>query len=214
MIMCRNGLLQTGKWAAMFAAAVALSLCGCTTTQQDKRFADLNVIETTPPQQESIVDTISVGEAITITFADLPIIVPPIEERVKEDGTITLLQNQTFKAAGKTRRELEEEIRSAYVPKYYVNMTVSVRQQENTRFFYIDGEVRAPARQVYLGAMTVTKAIASAGGFTDFANKRRVKLIRANGKIETVNAKAALDNPSLDLPVYPGDRVVVPRSIW
>jgi polysaccharide export outer membrane protein len=200
------------RWGlALVVAVFGLWLSGCAGTKG--QFADLQE-QGEAPKQPSILDTLQVGEAITITFSDLPAPIPPTEERVKEDGTITLLQNQTFIAAGKTRRELEQEIRERYVPKYYVNMTVSVKQQENTRFYFVDGEVKAPGRQVYLGEMSVLKAIASCGGVTDFSNRRKVRLIRANGKIEIVNALKALEDPSLDLRVYPGDRVVVPRSIW
>ena len=58
------------------------------------------------------------------------------------------------------------------------------------------------------------KAIASAGGFTDFANKKKVKLTRVDGRTQTVNCVKALDNPSLDLEVYPGDKIHVPRRLW
>ena len=76
-------------------------------------------------------------------------------------------------------------------------MTVTVKQQESTRWYYVNGEVRSPARQIYNSRITVLKAIASAGGFTDFANKKKVKLTRVDGRTQTVNCVKALDNPSL-----------------
>jgi protein involved in polysaccharide export with SLBB domain len=191
-------------------------LAGCATTDSGTRFEPLpgeeQQVSASAPGE--ILDVITPGSAITIVFSDIPIQVAPIEERVKEDGTITLLYNQTFAAAGKTRRQLETEIRERYVPRYFVNMTVSVKQQENTRFYFVGGEVRNPGRQVYLGPMTVLKAIQSCGDFTDFANRRRVQLIRVDGTIHVVNANSALRDPKQDLPVYPGDRIHVPRSIW
>jgi polysaccharide export outer membrane protein len=117
-------------------------------------------------------------------------------------------------AAGKTTGDLEKEIRKCYVPNYYKYMTVSVRQQESTRWYYINGEVKSPNRQIYNSRITVLKAIASAGGFTDFANKKKVKLTRVDGRTQTVNCVKALDNPSLDPEVYPGDTIHVPRRIW
>jgi protein involved in polysaccharide export with SLBB domain len=136
------------------------------------------------------------------------------EQKIKEDGTITLTLNQTFKADGKTRGNLEKEIRARYVPDYYKYMTVTVKQQESTRWYYMNGEVRSPARQIYNSRITVLKAIASAGGFTDFANKKKVKLTRVDGRTQTVNCVKALDNPRLDPEVYPGDTIHVPRRIW
>src|SRR5690242_16563391 len=47
------------------------------------------------------VDIIHVQDALTITLSDLPYGQPPIEERVKDDGTINLIENQTFHVTGK-----------------------------------------------------------------------------------------------------------------
>jgi polysaccharide export outer membrane protein len=155
-------------------------------------------------------DVLNVGDLVTVIFSDLPTPTTPFEERVKDDGTITLLHNQTFQVAGKSRRAVEQEIHDRYVPAYYVHLTATVKPQE--RFYYVGGEVKRPSRQPHPGEITVLKAIASAEGFTDFANKRKVRLTRANGRTVIVDCEAALENPQLDLPVYPGDNIVVPRS--
>ena len=44
-------------------------------------------------------------------------------------------------AAGKTMRQLQEEIHDRYVPKYYRIMTPSVETRD--RFFSVGGEVKA-----------------------------------------------------------------------
>jgi polysaccharide biosynthesis/export protein VpsN len=165
-----------------------------------------------PPRAGSSSDVLRVGDLVVVVFSDLPVLVPPFEERVKDDGTITLLLNQSFHAAGKVRGELEREIRERYVPRYYVNLTVTVKPQE--RFIYVEGEVKLPSRQLHPGDITVLKAIASAGGFTDYANKRKVRLLRANGQTAIVDCVAVLDNPQLDLPVNPNDKIHVPRRLW
>jgi polysaccharide export outer membrane protein len=157
-------------------------------------------------------DILRINDSIKVIFSDLPIPQPPFEERVKEDGTITLLQNQTFTAAGKSRGELEKEIRARYVPSFFKNLTVTIQPQE--RFYFVDGEVKEPNRQIYLSSTTVLKAIASSKGFTDFADKAKVRVIRADGTTQIVNCKRALKDPRLDLEVFPGDTVIVPRSIW
>ena len=159
-------------------------------------------------------EVLRAGDSLTITFTDLTVPMPPFEEKIREDGTITLPLNQTFKADGKTRGDLEKEIRARYVPDYFKQMTVTVKQQESTRWYYVDGEVRLPNRQIYASRITVLKAIATAGGFTDFANKKKVKLTRVDGRTQIVNCPKALDNPSLDPEVYPGDTIHVPRRLW
>ena len=157
-------------------------------------------------------DILRINDSIKVIFSDLPTPQLPFEERVKEDGTITLLQNQTFNAAGKTRGELEREIRIRYVPDFYRNLTVTIQPQD--RFYFVDGEVKEPNRQIYLSHMTVLKAIASCRGFTDFAKKTAVRLTRADGTTYIIDCKKALKDPRLDLEVFPGDNINVPRGIW
>ena len=159
-------------------------------------------------------EMLHVGDTLTVTMADTPVVIPPAEEKIKPDGTITLTLNQVFKADGKTRGELEKDIRARYVPDYFRQMTVTVKQQESTRWYYVDGEVRSPSRQIYNIRITVSKAIATAGGFTDFANKKKVRLTRLDGRTQTVNCLKALENPALDPEVYPGDKIHVPRRLW
>jgi polysaccharide export outer membrane protein len=136
---------------------------------------------------------------------------PPHQEPIKEDGTITLDWIGPVQAAGKTPGELQNEIHDLYVPKYFVRLTVTVSSQE--RVFYVGGEVIHPGVFQYYGETTVTKAIQTAGDFTDFANRSNVSLIRANGQRIEVNCKKALEDPSLDPPVYPGDQIHVKRRL-
>jgi protein involved in polysaccharide export with SLBB domain len=160
------------------------------------------------------VDVIRVQDSLVITLTDTPLLLQPFEDRVKDDGKITLTQNQKFDVIGKNRGELETEIYNRYVPRFFKTMTVSVRKTENTQFYYVGGEVKMPNRQIYLSRITVLKAIQSAQWFTDYANKAKVQLTRADGRIFTINCKKALRNPKLDLEVFPGDTITVPRRTW
>jgi protein involved in polysaccharide export with SLBB domain len=72
----------------------------------------------------------------------------------------------------------------------------------------------APGKLPYTGQITVTRAIATAGGFSPFANRRNVRIYRSDGTYSTINCTKALQNPKLDLPVYPGDKILVRRRIW
>lgn len=157
-------------------------------------------------------DTINVGEAIEIAFMDMVTPVEPIRERVKEDGNITLLYNQTFHIANKKRADIEKEIHDFYVPNYVKKMTVSVRHQEGMSYFYVNGEVKMPDRKFYSGHITVLNAIASCGGFTEWADRKRVSLTRGDGRKEKdINANKVKANSPEDLEVFPGDSITVPR---
>ena len=157
------------------------------------------------------VGTIRVGEMVTVTFADLPnqVLIPESKIRIAEDGKITLHFNVTVHAAGKTTRQLEQEIRSLYVPKYYNYMTVTIKTDE--RMYFVGGEVKNPNRQFYTGPITVLRAIDTAGGFTDFANRSNIEMTRQGGEKVRINYKKALRDPKLDPEVYPNDQIIVHR---
>jgi len=153
-----------------------------------------------------------VGETVIIALTGTADQIPEHTEPIKEDGTLTLPYIGAVQAAGRTPGELQNEIRDLYVPKYYVRLTVTVKSQD--RVYYVGGEVKQPGRQLYVGETTVTRAIQSAGDFTDFANRSKVWLVRAGGKHIKVNCNKAFEDPSLDLPVYPGDQIQVPRRFF
>jgi len=215
-ILCLCGLSQTGCRTGVNSAD-----SGAPDPTQEK-FASTSPASSNqaasadPRGATGELDQLHVGDVVTIELTDTPVTFLPREERIKEDGTVTLIEDKTFVAAGKTRRQLEREIHDWYVPRFYLKMTVSVRQKEQTQFYYVRGEVKSAGRQVYIDRMTVLKAIGSAGDFTDFARKSSVQLTRANGRTITINAKKALKDPRLDLEVFPGDYIYVPRRnpIW
>lgn len=149
-----------------------------------------------------------VGDLVRVTFSGLPQPPEPHEETIKEDGTITLPDIRPIKAKGKTTGELQKEIHREYVPDYYKRLTVTV--SSDRRVYYVTGQVKGPGRQEYIGATTVLKAIASAGDFTDFAERREVILTRADGSRHTVNCIKAAKDSQYDLPVFPGDKIEVP----
>ena len=74
--------------------------------------------------------------------------------------------------------------------------------------FYVNGEVKRPGDYTYETGMTVHKAIAMAGGFTDKAAMKRAKVLRIiNGKESTIDL-------SLDGPVLPEDIIVVRQRFF
>lgn len=152
-------------------------------------------------------DRFAVGDMVRVIFSGVSETIQPHEERIKDDGTVTLPLIGAIKAVGKTPGEVQKAITDAYVPDYYKRLTVTVSSDK--RVYYVGGYVRQPGRQEYLGTTTVTKAIQSAGDFNDFADHRNVVLTRADGKTLTVNCLKAAKDPALDPPVFPGDKIEV-----
>jgi polysaccharide export outer membrane protein len=206
MKMSRNGLSLYFGLAALVCAGTFFTSC------RSFRHSPSSTSNEATGASTDTSGRLRIGELLTVTYSDLATPIQPFIGRIKEDGTITLTQNQDFVAAGKTVAELEKEIHARYVPAFFLNLTVTVVVQD--RFFYVDGQVKSPNRLPYVGDITVLGAIASVGGPTDFAQLKKVKIIRANGKIEIVNYKKAQVDPKLDVPIFPGDRIIVPRKIW
>lgn len=166
-----------------------------------------------PSESDTNIAHLHIGDTVTITLGGLMEEIAPMEKPIKDDGTINLPDIGRVQAAGKTPGELEDAIHNLYVPKYYTHLNVTVKTS-NDRVYYVRGEVKQPGRLIYAGAITVSKAIASAGDFTDFANHSKVWLIRVNGQRFLLNMDDILSGVSPDPPVYPGDQVVVGRRIF
>jgi polysaccharide biosynthesis/export protein len=159
------------------------------------------------------VSHLQVGDTLTVTLDGPPTPIPPHEESIKEDGTITLDDIGPIKAAGKTLGQLQRDIYNAYVPTYYTHLDVAVTTTSD-RVYYVQGEVNHPGEELYREGLTVTRAIAAGGDFTDFANRKKVTLTRANGQQTKLNCDDIMKGDAPDPIVYPGDRIFVARRLW
>ena len=181
---------------------LALGLAGCATNDYKGAMVPPDLVT------NLIVPRLNVGDTVIVTFSGLPNQdeLPPQEKPIKEDGTITLPDIDRVQAAGKNAGELEDYIHSLYVPAYYTHLGVTVKTSSDLVYF-VRGEVRNPGRLIYVGPITVTKAITSAGDFTDFANRSRVFLIRSSGQRFKLNCDKILSGDAPDPPVFPGSHV-------
>jgi protein involved in polysaccharide export with SLBB domain len=136
----------------------------------------------------------------------------PNDVIIDDQGNIELPLVGQIKAAGLTTSELAEHIQSNYVPRYYVRCTATVLVAQ--RFFYVGGEVRSPGRFPWSEDTTVMKAINTAGGFTDYANRGKVQLARGKEPLQVFDCQELQRNPAKDAPVRPGDTITVPRSVF
>ena len=135
---------------------------------------------------------------------------------VRSDGKISLPLVGEIQAAGQTPRELEIAIGSRL--KSYVTdpeVTVIV-QQVNSRKFNILGEVNKPGAYSLAVPTTIVDAIATAGGFRDFAKKKGVYILRqdAHGSVQRIHFNYAEflkgKHPEQNIYLEPHDTVIVP----
>ena len=158
------------------------------------------------------IDRIAVGDVIRVMYeASVPI--APTEIQVPETGLVTIHMGEQVQVAGKMAADVSKDIRDLLTVKKQMYKRLSVNVQVLGRTFSVGGEVRTSGSFPFDGGMTVLKAINRAGGFTEYANRREVRVTRVNGQQVTVDCKAAMKKPELDIPLYPGDRIEVVRSI-
>lgn len=132
---------------------------------------------------------------------------------VRPDGKISLPLLDDVQAAGLTARELSNTIREG-LKKYINNPQVTVTvTQINSRRIFVTGEVTRSGALPLLPGMTALQALSSSGGFTQFAKEKGIYILRnENGKQVKLpyNYKSVLKGKSEDLPLQPGDIIVVP----
>ncbi|MEN9778783.1 MAG: hypothetical protein RJB04_2538 [Verrucomicrobiota bacterium] len=158
------------------------------------------------------IDRIAVGDVIRVMYeASVPI--SPTEIQVPETGLVTIHMGEQVQVAGRMAADVSRDIRDLFTVKKQMYKRLSVNVQVLGRTVSVGGEVRATGSFPFEGGMTVLKAINRAGGFTEYANRREVRVTRVNGQQVTVDCKAAMKRPELDVPLYPGDRIEVVRSI-
>ncbi len=155
---------------------------------------------------------LQVGDPVVINLRGIYPRDESIEDIVDEAGNVSIPHIGDIPALGKSTAELERDISRLYVEGgYYRNITVNVLMPART--YFIRGEVRSPGRFPVVGGLTLNQAIAAAGGYTEFANQRNVKLLRG-GTTQTINMRQINRNPEMDFRLESGDVIVVERSIF
>ena len=192
---------------ALLSLVACLLFSGCDTGGANPQ---TNATLTAPPQ-----DLLRAGEHIKIIYLDIPDApATPTEQQIPENGKLLLPKGVEVMFANRLKTEVEREIQDIYVNQrhLYPRMTVNIERQGLA--VSVGGEVRTPGMVAHLGQMTVTRAINAVGGFNEFADKTDVIVTRAITKEQiSVNVKRAFDKPALDLPVYPGDSILVKRKL-
>ena len=132
---------------------------------------------------------------------------------VRPDGKVSLPLVNDIQAAGLTPSRLRQELTrrlSEFVPTPEV--AVIVREVHSAKVSVV-GQVRNPGRYEVRSAATVLELIALAQGFTDFASRDRIIVLRQNATPAriTFNYRKLTDGTEQDnFLVQPGDIIVVP----
>jgi len=134
---------------------------------------------------------------------------------VRLDGMITFPLLNDIQAKGRTPMQVKQDIEEKL--KGYVEspvVTVTVRASGSKRF-YILGEVVRTGEYPLVKGLTVLQAFALAGGFTEWASKKEIILLRnedGKEKIYRVNYKEIIKGQdfSQNIKLQPDDTIIVP----
>lgn len=145
---------------------------------------------------------------------------------VTDSGEIEVPYLGRFPAAGKTCKELSAGLKAALEKKLYYQATVVVAVNSMPRSrgkIYLVGAIRSAGPQDISSeeALTLSKAILRAGGFSPFANEKKVKVTRTTGPGKDDKQTFVVDVSRIfekgetesDLPLQPGDLVFIPERL-
>ncbi len=140
---------------------------------------------------------------------------------VRPDGKISTPLAEDVVAVGKTPTQLAREIEkvlSDYIRSPQVNVIVSNPVSTFSQVKII-GQVTTPQAIAYREGMTVLDAVLAVGGLAEFAAGNRAKIVRnEDGKSKEIRVKLEdlvnKGDMKQNLPMRPGDVLVVPESIF
>jgi len=139
---------------------------------------------------------------------------------VQPDGFITLDEVGDIKVEGKTLAEVKEAVRLAYTGILHDPVITVLLDDFEHPFFLAGGQVKNPGKYELRSDITLTEAVAIAGGFTEASKHSQVVLFRRlpndNDTVEArvFNLKHMLASRNLqeDPHLLPGDMLFVPQN--
>ena len=168
---------------------------------------------------------LAIGDRLSFRIVEDEEDVKPLT--VTDSGELEVPFLGRFPAVGKSCFELARALKAELEVEYYYQATVVVAVDSMTKSrgkVYLVGPVRAPGPQDIPSdeVLTLSKAILRAGGFTEFADKRKVKVTRkgsgqqTSDQTFTVNVEEILERGKMeaDLPLQPGDLVYIQERLF
>lgn len=228
--------MRVGLYAVNFAVIVWLSTPGYAQRHNQEPATPIPLIEKTPaadlpPTTSTVLRTNSMAvlddkkRLGSNDYVSFRVVEDRDNEsqrlRVNDNGELEVPYIGLVPARGRSCKELAYNIKSLLEKEYYYHATVILavdRVSEKSRGrIYVYGSVKGqgpqeiPADENY----TVSKAVIRAGGFGDFANKRKVKVTRKNGQDFTIDLKRVIEegHTEEDMVLQPDDQIYIPQRL-
>ncbi|MEM0930234.1 MAG: XrtA/PEP-CTERM system exopolysaccharide export protein [Pseudomonadota bacterium] len=141
---------------------------------------------------------------------------------VRPDGRISTPLVEDMTAAGKSPAQLASDLEGAlaqYVRTPQVTVIVSGFSSTFDQQVRVLGEAQQPSAIPYQVGMTTLDVMIAVGGLTEFAAGNRAKLIRGRGTNKKTYRLRLGDllrsgDVSADVPLQPGDVILIPESVF
>lgn len=149
----------------------------------------------------------------------------PKQLTITDSGGVEVPYLGLVSAQGVTCKQLATVLKKELEAKYYYHATVIISVDSMSKALgkvYASGALRTPGRMEIPGneVFTVSKAVLCAGGFSDVADKRHVRVTRrlesgGTNELFTVDVGEILEKgrTDMDLPLEPGDMIFVPERL-
>jgi polysaccharide export outer membrane protein len=217
--------------ATSVSALLALAVCGLLAAQQP-------AAEQQPPAAQTVPDKTEPAKPTQEAPADAKPLTPaaPVDPKayvigaedlisirvwrepensgsfvVRPDGKVSVPLVGEIQAAGLTPEKLSESIAES-LQKVMVHPEVTVGVEKvNSKKYYIQGEVNRPGSYPLVIDTTILEALVNAGGFRDFANTKKIVILRGNERIK-FNYNQVTHGKKMDqnIMLKPGDQIIVP----
>ncbi len=198
-------------WLLMGVMVLALGAVGCSPRLSPTLQAQAAASEVTTPDPERY--RLGPEDVIEISVWKEPEMTKTLI--VQPDGKIFYPLIGEIRAAGKTVKEIQEEV-SKRLEKFVTDAAVTVILLKAQHYkFYVTGKVNKPGEFLVGRPTSVLQAIAMAGGFTPFASTKSIRIVRKKGGVDEIYSFNYKDVSkgllmSQDIILEPGDVVVVP----
>lgn len=132
---------------------------------------------------------------------------------VRPDGAISVPLLGDVMVADKTPQQVEADITRRLIDGQLIrdpHVTVGLSAVHSKKY-YIQGEVNKPGSYDLVVPTTVMEGLVNAGGFRDFANTRKIRILRGNQEFKfNYNQVSHGKNREQNIYLEPGDQIIVP----
>jgi len=169
--------------------------------------------EAEPENEEENIYKIRRGDVLEVITWKEPDFSKELPVRI--DGKISFPLLNDIQAEGRTTAEIREEIETG-LKEFIKNPVVSLSVKGyGSQKFYILGEITKTGEYDLVKNLTVLQAFALAGGFTEWASKKEIILIRREDdedKIMRINYKDIIKGQGLEqnILIQSDDTIIVP----